>query len=404
MDKERSYGQSHPWISFRLDVHRASPRLWVLLGQAVAYCRQMGHVVLPPSVAASLHKLYLIRGVRGTTTIEGNTLSEEQIGAQIDGRLDLPSSQAYLRREVDNILRACRDIWPVILHDDATHGRTPRLSAELIRACNRRVLEGLEDHLEEGIVAGEIPTHAVVVGGYRGAPREDCAYLLDRLCQWLEGGADLSFFREVDDNRIATGILHAVLVHLYVAWIHPFGDGNGRTARLLEFMVLVRAGVPSPAAHLLSNHYALTRTRYYRELDRSSRADSGRGDALGFILYALQGLVDGLEEQHERISGMQLIIAWRDFVSEQFRSERMSPALDRRRHLLLALGHQSEPVAKRKLADMSPGLARLYAGRTVRTLSRDLNWLAGKDLVEQPGRGFWRAKVERMWAFRFPRA
>ncbi len=38
-----------------------------------------------------------------------------------------------------------------------------------------------------------------------------------------------------------------------MAWIHPFGDGNGRTARLLEFLILARCGmVPLPAAHLLS--------------------------------------------------------------------------------------------------------------------------------------------------------
>ena len=49
---------------------------------------------------------------------------------------------------------------------------------------------------------------------------------------------------------MAEGILKATLAHLYIAWIHPFGDGNGRTARLVEFMLLSRAGVPSPSAHL----------------------------------------------------------------------------------------------------------------------------------------------------------
>lgn len=54
-------------------------------------------------------------------------------------------------------------------------------------------------------------------------------------------------------------IFKAVVAHLYLAWIHPVGDGNGRTARLVEFQILLSSGVPSPAAHLLSNHYNQTR-------------------------------------------------------------------------------------------------------------------------------------------------
>ena len=44
-------------------------------------------------------------------------------------------------------------------------------------------------------------------------------------------------------------LVRAMMAHLYLAWIHTFGDGNGRTARLLEFLILARSGkVPLPAA------------------------------------------------------------------------------------------------------------------------------------------------------------
>lgn len=65
-------------------------------------------------------------------------------------------------------------------------------------------------------------------------------------------------------------ILKAIAAHLYLAWIHPF-DGNGRTARLMELRLLLAAGVTTPATHLLSNHYNLTRGEYYRQLDAASR-------------------------------------------------------------------------------------------------------------------------------------
>ncbi|WP_419167575.1 Fic family protein [Candidatus Palauibacter sp.] len=157
-----------------------------------------------------------------------------------------------------------------------------------MREANRLVLAGLEEHLEEGVVPGEVPTFSVGVARYSGAPREDCRFLLERLCEWLEEDAVWPDLEEHLGSAVAVALLRAILAHLYIAWIHPFGDGNGRTARLTEFLILARAGVPSPATHLLSNHYSLTRADYYRQLDRSSRANGGRGDALGFIVYSLR--------------------------------------------------------------------------------------------------------------------
>ena len=138
---------------------------------------------------------------------------------------------------------------------------------------------------------GQIPHHRVAVGGYQGAPRGDCAYLLDRLCGWLEQNQapEAGTFFDPADHRVAISLLRAVLAHLYLAWIHPFGDGNERTARLVEFMLLACSGVPAPAAHLLSNHYHQTRTEYFRQLDRSSRANAASGAPVEFVCYALQG-------------------------------------------------------------------------------------------------------------------
>ena len=397
MDR-RAYERSHPWITFTVDLRAATPDLWTLLGQAAALCRQIAGAALPPGAAREMQTLYLVKGVQATTAIEGNTLSTEQIRARVDGRLELPPSQEYLGREVDNVVRACGAIA-----DDLIHDRPLGLSAAWIAECNRQVLDGLEEHLEEGVVPGEVPVHAVGVGRYRGAPRADCPYLLDRLCRWLEEEPGLSFPADEAAGRIATAILRAIIVHLYIAWIHPFGDGNGRTARLVEFMLLARAGVPLTSAQLPSNHYNLTRAEYYRQLDRASRANGGRGDALGFLLYALQGFVDGLREQCDYIDGIQLSIAWEHFVFARFRQERRSPALSRRRELTLALTERDRPVARPELRRLDPGVAELYAGKTDKTLTRDLNWLLQEDLIERHAGGY-RARIDRMRGFQPARA
>ena len=398
MTRRRAYERSHPWISFTLDLRAAPSSLWMLLGQAVALCRQIGTAALPPGNAREMQTLYLVKGVQATTAIEGNTLSADQIRARIAGQLDLPMSQEYLGLEVDNGVRACDAIARSIIRDEPI-----RLNPGWIAECNRQVLHGLEEHLEDGVIPGEVPAHAVGVGRYRGAPREDCEFLLDRLCAWLEGELDLSLLADPRANRMATAILHAILVHLYIAWIHPYGDGNGRTARLVEFMLLARAGVPLTSAQLPSNHYNLTRAEYYRQLDRASRANAGRGDSIGFILYALQGLVDGLREQCDYIDDIQLLIAWQNFVFARFRQERRSPALNRRRELVLALTNQQEPVPRMALRHVGPAVAELYAGKTDKTLTRDINWLVKEDLIERLAGGY-RARVDRMRGFRPDRA
>ncbi|OHD76316.1 MAG: hypothetical protein A2V99_18435 [Spirochaetes bacterium RBG_16_67_19] len=147
---------------------------------------------------------------------------------------------AYQGREVENILIACNTIL-----EDLIAGEPANLTAGLIKSYNGLVLAGLP--AKEGVVPGEIRKIPVVVGSYRGAPAEDCEYLLERLCVFLNAERE----RETTLDRLSLSVLLAVTAHLYLAWIHPFGDGNGRTARLVELLLLLNGGVPAPAAHLL---------------------------------------------------------------------------------------------------------------------------------------------------------
>jgi Fic family protein len=270
-----------------------------------------------------------------------------------------------------------------------------RLTPEWVEHLNHLVLEGLPR--DEHVVPGEIRGYEVGVLRYRGAPYEDCAYLLGHMCEWFNEWPPGAWGEK---SEIATAILKAILAHLYIAWIHPFGDGNGRTARLLEFYFLADAGVPSPAAHLLSNHYNLTRTEYYRHLERASTTASGVAD---FVEYAVQGLVDGLLGQLEVIRQQQLQMAWRDHVYESFVDQRTETGL-RQRDLLLALGARPwwQMVPRKDLVDLTPGLARRYAGTSERTLSRDLNALLEKGLLVRTEEGY-RARLEEVLAFLPPR-
>lgn len=370
----REYEDTHPWLKFSVsDLRRNDPSLWAMLGECQSKCEHIAGVPLTPNIAGRFHRLYLAKGALATTAIEGNTLSEEDVLKSMDGTLRLPPSREYLEQEVKNIIEAFETIFSQVLA-----GSLPKLNAETFMSLNRAVLRNLS--LDEGVSPGEIRKHSVGVARYRGAPHADCRYLLDRLGEWLDGPE----FACPDPNlRVAFGVIKAVLAHLYLAWIHPFGDGNGRTARLVEFQILVSYGVASPALHLLSNHYNLTRSEYYRQLDRASKSG---GDVLPFIKYAVQGLLDGLREQIAEIRQYQLEIMWSNYVHEVYGNTK-SAALIRRRNLVLDISKHSGPIRISQLREISPRTVEAYRSKTMMTVKRDIRAIQDAGLIVRSRRG-----------------
>ena len=384
--RNRTYLRTHPWIDFRLDLRRSGPRVWLLLGEAQAKCHHIAGIPLLPEIGAEFRRVYLAKGALATTAIEGNTLTEAEVLRRVEGELKLPPSREYLGQEVDNIIEACNLIANEILESEP-----PDLCVETIQEYNTLVLKNLPH--DEGVDPGQIRHHSVGVGRYRGAPAEDCEYLTSRLCEWLVEGFKVP--PGLEPFRMAFEILKAIVAHLYIAWIHPFADGNGRTARLIEFRILLAAGVPDTAAHLLSNHYNQTRTEYYRQLERSHQVEGG--DVFGFLEYALQGMVDGLDEELELIKRQQLRVHWRNYVYDVFRDSN-SPTDDRRRRLVLDLADMSAPVPINELRHISARVAELYANRSDKTLRRDVELLEEYNLIVRTKNGI-RAKREVAQAF-----
>ncbi len=381
----RSYERSHPWLKFQIDLRAAGPRFWLLMGEAQSKLQHLSGVPLLPAVQQQFQQLFLAKGVLATAAIEGNTLSEEQVLQHLEGKLRLPPSKEYLQQEIDNIVRACNEIGGRVLSGDSS-----RVSVDEIRHFNELVLKDLE--VEEGVVPGQYAKDQRGVGRYRAAPVEDKTYLMDRLCQWLNDELDPP--NDMVAYRAAFGALKAVLAHLYLAWIHAFGDGNGRTARLVEFKVLLAHGAPTVSAHLLSNHYNQTRAEYYRQLDRASASNAG---AIPFVEYALTGFVDALREQIETVKQQQMRVHWINYIHERLQGS--DPRTEvRRRKLAIALSRANDWARISDLRHLSPKLAEAYSGRTDQTVQRDVLHLAGLGLLLRKG-DLVRANTGLMLAF-----
>lgn len=266
-------------------------------------------------------------------------------------------------------------------------GRIIPVSPKLICGFNRQVLLNLA--VDEGVEPGAVRKDSRIVGRYRCPPADDCANLLSKFCDWLNS----TDFVPEKDHELVCGIIKAIVAHIYFVWVHPFGDGNGRTARLLELKFLMEAGVPSDAAHLLSNHYNQTRQKYYHFLDIASK---NGGNLLPFIEYAVAGFVEQLREQINIIRQQQVDVTWINHVHARFQADK-SPSGRRRRDLVLALSG-TQPSRKSEISRLTPELAAAYASKTDKTVSRDINALQDMGLIKRM-RGGYVAKKDEILAF-----
>jgi Fic family protein len=373
-DLDRRY----PHIQFRKH-WELSPETNYLLGACDGIVSAICDTPMQPDHRRQLLNVSLVKGAQATTAIEGNTLTDAEVQKVSVGG-SLPPSKEYQEREVRNIL----DAMDAILKEVARDGQTPLISQELIRSFHKRVGKELGEHFDA--IPGQFRTDERFVGPYKCPRAQDIKDLIDCLCDWLPR----EFVFSSGKQTFSQAVVQAIVTHVYVEWIHPFGDGNGRTGRLLEFYILLRGGNPDIASHILSNHYNETRAEYYRQLDQASK----NRDLSAFLTYAIQGYYDGLQATLEKVVGFTMETAWRHLIYAKFgeRPIRKESVHKRRRSVALAV-HPTEAMSPDQIMMLTPDVARRYARLTPRTLERDIDELVEMEILDRVEDGKYRANL-----------
>jgi Fic family protein len=341
-----------------------------LLGQCYAYIQAINKTPIRPDYLQRMLRVSLNRGALATTAIEGNTLSESDLEL-IQGGKNLPPSKKYLQQEVENILAAFNTIFDEMLEDQAR----VVISPNLIKKFHAMVGKDIGGAFAAS--PGVFRTGNVIVGSqYRPPSFPQVEGMIQKLCVWLQSQFHYSAGQQFDD-----AIIQAVITHVYIAWIHPFGDGNGRTARLLEFYLLVRAGVPKIASHILSNHYNDTRSDYYRRLQEATET----GSLTHFLRYALQGFRDGLEGVLKIIHTDQIDLIWDNYVQDTIDGQEdiKTKKIQERIRRLACHVPGGQFLTKEEILLSHPKIAQSYRGLSSLTLQRDLETLARLGLLVQ---------------------
>ncbi len=374
MPKRRSNnaaGKGMDWDRFEFEYRLEAGGHQRLLVTIEAYREAAFNLLLPPEWRDRLDRLNRVRAVHGTTAIEGNPLSEEQVAAT----LDAGEGDRSLRREQVQIRNAGRAQEWVRSRFGAAGGQTPLQPEDVLR-MHRLLTEGSDD---TDNVPGRLRRNRVVVGTpalggvHRGAPPED----LPRL---MEG-----FAAFVNSDRLQSEhpVIRALLGHFFLVTIHPFGDGNGRVSRLVEAAILYRGGYNVHGFYGLSNYFYRNGDQYEMRLQECRRSQPF--DVTPFVRFGLEGFAAELGGINNFIKTRLNRLVYRSTMEKarQQRAGKRRRVLNEREYRLLEFlldetepedpfsENQSKQIHLSALVN-SPYVRSAYRSVTPRTFVREL--------------------------------
>ncbi|SHN67504.1 Fic family protein [Desulfovibrio litoralis] len=209
-----------------------------------------------------LRRLNRIRTIQGSLAIEGNTLSEEQITAILDGQHVIAPP-----REIQEARNA-------ILAYDHLEQWNPKQEKDLLQAHNILMAGLLDDHGKHrqggvGVMSGSKVLHMA-------PPPARVPFLMGDLFQWLQ-------------TTEHHPLISSSVFHYEFEFIHPFADGNGRIGRLWQTLILFHWNpifLRIPVESLVYAH----QQDYYKALQQSTN----QGEVTPFLEFMLSMIRDAV--------------------------------------------------------------------------------------------------------------
>lgn len=366
-------------VQFNLDLQVNDRRIVQDLARIHALAGVIRGIPIPPFAQRRLDQLNIRRAVRGTTGIEGTELSEQEVSRVLDSPPDISTLGPGREREEQETRNA--EALMLYVGEYVRKNPTAPISEALISQFHRILTQGIDYPHND---PGRYRNHSVVVGAYRPPETGDqVRSLMAEFLRWFNSGPLTSW----------DPVLRAIVAHFYVVSIHPFGDGNGRTARAVESFLLYKAGVNVRGYYSLANYFYQNRSEYVYNLNHVQTR--GQTDLTPFAVFALEGLVQELEAVHAEVLAEVSIIAFRDYARQVLddKGRLATSAGERQLRFLIELARG--PVSLKDLRSGRHPLSRLYRSVTTRTLMRDISFMKEQGLLVADG-DILKARVDLM--------
>jgi Fic family protein len=321
-----------------------------------------------PEWSTYLEEELIRRSIFSTAAIEGNPLKEEDVG-KIIKQTDLGTNNNEATQAIINL----KDVYNYIKTIKPTKDATI-LSDDFIREAHRIITTGLNN---TDNLPGKYRNHLVKVGNNKHGgiyipPKclPDIENLMKEFVEWMN-------CKEVIELDV---FIRAALAHYHLGLIHPFGNGNGRTIRIVEAMLLRTSGIKYVPT-MLSNYYYRNIDDYYFTF--SNTLKNPDHDVTPFIKFMLDGVIESLNEIKDNIYFRIRLLLLRDYCA--FLKDKGS-ITQRQQDLLSMLLEIPKSITLKDLLNTSP-YNSLYRDVSERTARRDISNLLNMDILLQKENG-----------------
>jgi Fic family protein len=244
-------------------------------------------VSAPTRWAGTLRRLARVESETSSTSIEGYSVTIPQaleIMAGRRGETARPEDEMALRcyhQAMDRVLS---------LADEPAFAWSQQLLLDL---------HFMTIYFQRDRLPGRYRRRGIAVTGpdggiaYQRPPSDEVPGLMGELIEWLETG-----------DVVEPPLVRAAMAHLHLVSIHPFADGNGRMARILQSLVLAREGVLHPELASIEHHLATNTGAYHGALQATHGPvyDPATRSASPWLDFCIEAHLAEARRLHERVA------------------------------------------------------------------------------------------------------
>lgn len=343
--------------------------LLTYISRIAAAKQVIDHSPLVPAWETKFRDDALARTVHYGTKIEGNDLTKDQ--AQQVVRLNSITDPKALTSKAGFVARE-RDVQEVINYRNVVswidtwkeHTASKDVfSVETLKTLHTLCTKGIIDDKYVGSYRDkQVVVQSATKGGvmFRPPVAVEIPYLVDEFFEWLQ---------HLQKNNSVHPIFQAAITHYQLVYIHPFIEGNGRTARAMATLLMYVSGYDFKRFFSIEQYFDKDVEAYYQAL--LSVQQHQDNDLTYWLEYFCYGLAIEIEKIKTQVMKLSKDLKMKKELGEQV-------ALSERQIILLELLQQQGEINSTDAQKAIPNVS-------VDTILRDLKDLIKKGVVKKRG-------------------
>lgn len=322
-----------------------------------------------PSYPRSTDKIIrgeMISAVGATLAIEGTSLDGEEIEESFQ-KADMGEVLSRKEQEAEN----SRQVYRFTLDINKRYGSDFKYSEAIIKEIHKLFTRDL-NYLSN--IPGEYHGEHNVTFGY---PRKQSLCKNRSMVEEAMSKFIIELNTPPSINHLTDPLIKAIMSHYYLTEIHPFSDGNGRTARALEALILYRNGINEYCFWSLSNFWSANRNLYLEHLANIRRTQN----PIEFVLWGLNGYLEEIIRIKKKVLKKVKQLMLMDYTKYLLdRKQEQKIKINKRIVEIMSLLIELDKIEDVKLFNSAP-LRALYNKISATTKFRDFQKMIELNLI-----------------------